>query len=207
MVAQELATSVAEDIPVTVVVLNNGWLGMVRQWQKLFWDKRYSGTDLRPDPDFVKLAESYGCRGIKVERSEDISDALRQAMDSDRTCLVDIHTDPEEDITPMILSNPDVPIVRGRCPYRGFRNSMRRSVPVPSTEHSMPLPDIMSRSISALGMFLPRKDSSGTRKRPYAPPARFRYAECIVSAIYPNQCARYSVYTSSSNTGTASSGP
>lgn len=117
MVSQEVATSVAEDIPVTIVLLNNGWLGMVRQWQKLFWDRRFSGTDLRPDPDFVKMAESFGCEGIRVEKSGDIADALHQAMESDRTCLVDIHTDPEEDITPMILSNPDVPIVKGRCPY------------------------------------------------------------------------------------------
>ena len=117
MVIQELATSIAEDIPVTIVLLNNGWLGMVRQWQKLFWDKRYSGVNLNPDPDFVKVAESFGCEGIRVEKSGEIADALKQAMDCDRTCLVDIHTDPEEDICPMILQNPSVPIVKGRCPY------------------------------------------------------------------------------------------
>lgn len=117
MVAQELATSVAENIPVTVVLMNNGWLGMVRQWQKLFWDRRFSGVDLTPDPDFVKLAESYGCNGIRVEKPGDIEDALRQAMDMDRTCLVDIRCDPEVDITPMILANPDVPIVKTGCPY------------------------------------------------------------------------------------------
>ena len=117
MVMQELATSVAEDIPVTIVLLNNGWLGMVRQWQKLFWDKRYSGTTLKADPDFVKLAESFGARGIRVEKSGDIGDALKQAMDCDRSCLLDIHTNPEEDICPMILADPKVPIVKGRCPY------------------------------------------------------------------------------------------
>ncbi|MCQ2084596.1 MAG: biosynthetic-type acetolactate synthase large subunit [archaeon] len=117
MVIQELATSVAEDIPVTIVLLNNGWLGMVRQWQKLFWDKRFSGTKLNADPNFVKLAESFGAWGITVEKSGDIGDALKQAMDSDRTCIVDIHTNPEEDICPMILADPKVPIVKGRCPY------------------------------------------------------------------------------------------
>ncbi len=117
MVCQELATSVAEDIPVTIVLLNNGWLGMVRQWQKLFWDKRYSGTLLKADPDFVKLAESFGAWGIHVEKSSDIGDALKQAMGSDTTCLVDIHTNPEEDICPMILADPNVPIVKGRCQY------------------------------------------------------------------------------------------
>ncbi|MCQ2079301.1 MAG: biosynthetic-type acetolactate synthase large subunit [archaeon] len=117
MVIQELATSVAEDIPVTIVLLNNGWLGMVRQWQKLFWDKRYSGTKLNADPNFVKLAESFGAWGITVEKSGDVGDALKQAMDSDRTCIVDIHVNPEEDICPMILADPSVPIVKGRCPY------------------------------------------------------------------------------------------
>ena len=117
MVCQELATSVADDIPVTIVLLNNGWLGMVRQWQKLFWDKRFSGTRLNADPDFVKLAESFGATGIRVEKSGEIADALKQAMDSDVTCLIDIHTNPEEDICPMILADPKVPIVKGRCPY------------------------------------------------------------------------------------------
>ncbi|MCQ2070500.1 MAG: biosynthetic-type acetolactate synthase large subunit [archaeon] len=117
MVMQELATSIAEDIPVTIVLLNNGWLGMVRQWQKLFWDKRYSGVKLNADPDFVKLAESFGAMGIRVEKAGEIGDALKQAMDSDRTCLIDIHTNPEEDIVPMILADPSVPIVKGRCPY------------------------------------------------------------------------------------------
>ena len=117
MVCQELATSVAENIPVTIVLLNNGWLGMVRQWQKLFWDKRYSGTLLKADPDFVKLAESFGAWGIHVDKSSEIGDALKQAMNSDTSCLVDIHTNPEEDICPMILADPNVPIVKGRCQY------------------------------------------------------------------------------------------
>lgn len=117
MVCQELATSVAEDIPVTIVLLNNGWLGMVRQWQKLFWDKRYSGTKLNADPDFVKLAESFGAWGIHVEKTGEIGGALKQAMNSDTTCLIDIRTNPEEDICPMILADPNVPIVKGRCPY------------------------------------------------------------------------------------------
>ena len=115
---QELATSVAEDIPVTIVLLDNGWLGMVRQWQKLFWDKRYSGTKLNADPDFVKIAESYGAWGIHVDKASVIGEALKRAMDSDTTCIVDIRTAPEEDITPMIHSDPKVPIDKGRCHYK-----------------------------------------------------------------------------------------
>ena len=118
MVVQELATAVAEKLPVVVVLLNNGWLGMVKQWQKLFWDKRYSGTKLNADPDFVKIAESYGAWGIHVDKASEIGEALKRAMDSDTTCIVDIRTDPEEDITPMILSDPKVPIVKGRCHYK-----------------------------------------------------------------------------------------
>lgn len=118
MVIQELATSVAEDIPVTIVLLNNGWLGMVRQLQNLFWDGRVSGTMLGSNPDFVKLAESFGCRGISVTRNSEIADALQEGLKSDVATLIDIHVDPDENILPMIMANPDVPIIRGRCPYR-----------------------------------------------------------------------------------------
>ena len=118
MVIQELATAVAEDIPVVICLLNNGWLGMVKQWQKLFWDKRYSSTRLYDsNPDFVKLAEAFGAKGIRVERPGEIADALRQAFASDKPCLVDIICDPEEDMLPMIPNNPAQQIVRGRCQY------------------------------------------------------------------------------------------
>ncbi|MGN1044895.1 MAG: biosynthetic-type acetolactate synthase large subunit [Candidatus Methanomethylophilaceae archaeon] len=118
MVVQELATAVAEDLPVVICLLNNGWLGMVRQWQKLFWDKRYSSTKLYDsNPDFVKLAESFGAKGIRVERPGEIADALRQAFACDRPCLVDILCDPEEDMLPMIPNNPAQQMVRGRCMY------------------------------------------------------------------------------------------
>ena len=118
MVIQELATAVAEDLPVVICLLNNGWLGMVKQWQKLFWDKRYSSTRLfNSNPDFVKLAEAFGAKGIRVERPGEIGDALRQAFASDKPCLVDIICDPEEDMLPMIPNNPAQQIVRGRRQY------------------------------------------------------------------------------------------
>ncbi len=118
MVMQELATSLAEDLPVTVVLLNNGTLGMVRQWQKLFWHERYSATTLRCDPDFVKLAESFGAKGIKVERPGEIADALKEARDCGRTCIVDITVDPDEHVLPMIPADPKEDIVMGRCGFR-----------------------------------------------------------------------------------------
>ena len=118
MVIQELATAVAEDLPIVICLLNNGWLGMVKQWQKLFWDKRYSSTRLYDsNPDFVKLAEAFGAKGIRVEKPGEIGDALRQAFSSDKPCLVDIICDPEEDMLPMIPNNPAQQIVRGRCQY------------------------------------------------------------------------------------------
>ncbi len=117
MVMQEIATAVAEDLPVVICLLNNGWLGMVRQWQKLFWDKRYSNTLLGADPDFVKIAEAFGAKGKRVERSGEIYDALKEAFDSGETYLVEIMVDCEEDITPMIPANPSVPLIKGRCKF------------------------------------------------------------------------------------------
>ena len=117
MVIQELATSVAEKLPVVVVLLNNGWLGMVRQWQKLFWDKRYSETELGDDPDFAMIAKAYRAKGITVERAGEVRDALKEAFGCGETCVVDIHCDPEEAALPMLPPNPDLPPVKGRCRF------------------------------------------------------------------------------------------
>jgi acetolactate synthase-1/2/3 large subunit len=115
MVIQELATSIAEDLPVVICLLNNGWLGMVKQWQNLFWNSRYSETKLDADPDFVKVAEAFGAKGICVEKAGEINDAFKTAFDCDRTCLIDIRVDPNENITPMLPPNPQLPIIKGRC--------------------------------------------------------------------------------------------
>jgi acetolactate synthase-1/2/3 large subunit len=117
MVMHEIATSVAEDLPVVICLLNNGWLGMVRQWQKLFWNKRYSSTKLGADPDFVKIAEAYGAKGIRVEKSGEVGDAMKEALDCGKTCLVEIMVDCEEDITPMIPANPGSQLIKGRCKF------------------------------------------------------------------------------------------
>ncbi|MBO4502924.1 MAG: biosynthetic-type acetolactate synthase large subunit [Candidatus Methanomethylophilus sp.] len=117
MVIQELATSVAEDLPVVVVLLNNGWLGMVKQWQKLFWDRRYSETLLEDDPDFSLIAKAYKAEGIVVERAGEVHDALKQAFDCGKTCIVDIHVDPEEDVLPMLPPDPTLAPIEGRCKY------------------------------------------------------------------------------------------
>lgn len=117
MVIQELSTSVSEDIPVTVVLLNNGKLGMVRQMQKHYWNRRYNATDLGISPDFVTIAKGFGAHGIRVEKPGDIGDALRNAMESDRTTVVEIMVDPDADILPMLPMNGNIPIVRGECGF------------------------------------------------------------------------------------------
>jgi len=118
MVIQELATAVAENVRVVICLMNNGWLGMVKQWQKLFWNERYSGTSLyQSNPDFVKLAEAFGAKGIRVERPSEIGKAFKEAFASDKVCLVDIRIDADEPALPMLPPNPTLPIIRGRCPF------------------------------------------------------------------------------------------
>ena len=117
MVMQDIATSVAEDFPIVICLLNNGWLGMVRQWQKLFWNRRFSNTKLGADPDFVKIAQAFGANGIRVDKPGEIRDALKGAFASGETYLVEIMVDCEEDITPMIPANPAMPLVKGRCKF------------------------------------------------------------------------------------------
>ena len=117
MVIQELATAVAEDLPVTVCLLNNGWLGMVKQWQKLFWGERYSGTRLRGMPDFVALAKSFGADGVHVDRPSEIAEGLKRGLESDVPFIVDIKVDPEEDILPMLPPDPTLPPIMGRCRF------------------------------------------------------------------------------------------
>ena len=102
MNSQELATCVANRIPVKVLILNNGYLGMVRQWQELFWDNRYSHVDMGQSPDFVKLAEAYGATGLRLTAKETLVDDLRAAIATDGPVVVDIRVTREENVYPMI---------------------------------------------------------------------------------------------------------
>jgi len=122
MVIQEFATAVSEDLPVMVVIMNNGWLGMVKQWQKLFKDKRYSGTQLRDNPDFVKLAEGYGAEGVRVERPSELREALQRGLKSDLPFLVDVIIDPEEDVLPMVPPGKGGEyVIKGRCKWKSSK--------------------------------------------------------------------------------------
>ncbi len=99
---QELATCVTEDIPVKVFIMNNGYLGMVRQWQELFWDRRYSAVDMGSSPDWVKLAEAFGAKGVKLEKKETLVDDMKSALEEDGPVLVDVRVTKEENCYPMI---------------------------------------------------------------------------------------------------------
>jgi acetolactate synthase I/II/III large subunit len=113
MTAQELATSATEHIPFVTAILNNGYLGMVRQWQELFFDERYSGVWLDPNvPDYVKLAEAYGAEGIRVESADEVDAAIEKAYSvTDRSVVIDFRVDPAEMVFPMVpsgASNDDI---------------------------------------------------------------------------------------------------
>ena len=104
MTCQELATSVAEELPIVVAIINNGHLGMVRQWQELFYGGRFSQVQLGHDlPDYVRLAESFGCVGLRAERAEEVDTIIQQALAvQDRTVVVDFRVDPSENCFPMV---------------------------------------------------------------------------------------------------------
>jgi len=108
MTLQELATVVQCNLPVKVCVLNNHYLGMVRQWQELFWNKHYSHTCMDGQPDFVKLAEAYGAEGHRAERPEELEEVLRTAFSSDRPAVIDIQVDREANVFPMIPAGGSV---------------------------------------------------------------------------------------------------
>jgi acetolactate synthase-1/2/3 large subunit len=102
MTSQDLAASVMGEIPVIVMVLNNSVLGMVAQWQRLFFDKRYSAVNLGTLPDFVKLAEAYGAQGVRVGSLEELLKTVKTAMKSEVTTVIDVPIAPEENVFPMV---------------------------------------------------------------------------------------------------------
>lgn len=109
MTNQELATCAIEGVLIKVALINNGNLGMVRQWQTLFYDKRYSQTDLsthsRHIPDFVKLGEALGCVAFRCERPEDVDDVIAQAREiNDRPVLIDFVVGKDAQVWPMVAA-------------------------------------------------------------------------------------------------------
>jgi len=103
MTSQELATAALEELPIVVVIVNNGYLGMVRQWQDMFFEERFSQIKLTHTlPDYAALARAYGALGFTAETPEELEEALTEAIASGRTCVVDARVDPREHCFPMI---------------------------------------------------------------------------------------------------------
>jgi len=99
---QEFATAVQYGLPVKVVILNNGYLGMVRQLQEMFYGKRYSCTGFEHSPDFVKLAQAYGAIGLRATAPRDVEAVLEEGLSSAGPVLMDFAVEPEESVFPMV---------------------------------------------------------------------------------------------------------
>jgi acetolactate synthase I/II/III large subunit len=102
MVCQEFATAAHHEIPIKVFLMNNGYMGMVRQWQELFWDKRYKSVEMGPSPDWVKLAEAFGCTGMRVDDKNEVEAAMKTALETEGPVLLDVRVTKEENCYPMI---------------------------------------------------------------------------------------------------------
>ncbi len=99
---QEMATLVENKLPVKILILNNTYLGMVRQWQELFYKRNYSFTNMKGQPDFVKLAEAYGAEGYRIRTEAELEDTLKKALASPNPAIIDVVVEPEEDVYPMV---------------------------------------------------------------------------------------------------------
>ncbi len=99
---QEMATAVQYSLPVKIVILNNGYLGMVRQWQELFYEKRYASTHMEHAPDFVKLAEAYGALGLRATKPDEVESVLAEGLSSHKTVIMDFLVEKEENVYPMV---------------------------------------------------------------------------------------------------------
>jgi acetolactate synthase-1/2/3 large subunit len=106
---QELIVAVQHRLPIIIAILNNGFLGMVRQWQELFYEKRYSNTCMNFQPDFVKLAEAYGAAGMRISEKSEVEQALKMALSiTDKPIILDFQVDREENVYPMVPAGKSV---------------------------------------------------------------------------------------------------
>jgi acetolactate synthase-1/2/3 large subunit len=99
---QEMATAVQNNLPVKIVILNNGYMGMVRQWQELFYDKRYISTCMDCAPDFVKLAEAYGAVGLRATKPDEVASVLSEGLAVPKPVIMDFIVEKEEGVYPMV---------------------------------------------------------------------------------------------------------
>ena len=107
MTLQELGTIVQNKLPVKIILLNNNFLGMVRQWQQLFFEKRYSFTELQ-NPDFIMIGKGFGMEGHKVTKREELSDGIQKMLDHDGPYLLEVVVEKEDNVFPMVPSGASV---------------------------------------------------------------------------------------------------
>ena len=107
MTQAELSTAAQEGIKVNVAIINNGYLGMVRQWQEFFYERRYAATPMR-SPDFVKIAEAHGLTGLRVTERAEVKDAIRQAQETEGTVVIDFRVEQEDSVYPMVPAGADL---------------------------------------------------------------------------------------------------
>ncbi len=139
MTLQELSTAQMYGLPVKVIILNNGYLGMVRQWQELFYDSRYSGTSFEPfQPDFVKIAGAYGMPGRSVDRLEDLEEALLATLNFDGPALINVNVDPIAKVFPMVPQGTGP----GRRDRQGVADGRPAAVEHGRTLHDQRRPDV-----------------------------------------------------------------
>ncbi len=103
----ELSTAAQEGIKVNIAIINNGYLGMVRQWQEFFYERRYSATPMR-SPDFVKIAEAHGLTGLRVTQRCEVEAAVRQAQETEGTVVIDFRVEQEDSVYPMVPAGADL---------------------------------------------------------------------------------------------------
>ena len=107
MTNQEIATAIQYGLPVKVLIMNNGYLGMVRQWQEMFYDRTYSEVDISVAPDFVKLAEAYGAAGFRAEKPAELPEVMEAALKHEGVAVIDIVVAKEENVFPMVPAGAD----------------------------------------------------------------------------------------------------
>ncbi len=106
---QELTTAVGNKLPIKIVILNNGYLGMVRQWQDMFYKKRYTHVSLGTNPDFAKIADAFGAKGFSTDKTDEVVPILKEALRiNDRPVLIDFKTMEEDNVFPMIPAGTSV---------------------------------------------------------------------------------------------------
>ena len=107
MTAAELSTAAQEGVKVNVAIINNGYLGMVRQWQEFFYERRYAATPMR-SPDFVKLAEAHGLMGLRADKRPDVERIVNQAREAEGTVVIDFRVEQEDSVYPMVPAGADL---------------------------------------------------------------------------------------------------